>query len=182
MEQCSAAAVLGNTLHSAAERAFCCSRDNICCSAALCSGEILRVGRFNRWLLLLPGFRIPELNWSLQRHCCHTALHQTTATTVLYCTGSLTTALHCTASLTTVLHRIKPQSPLHCTSLWITHHCSALLQTTQLNCRPPECNHKVQSAVSQCKVALQCSGSQKEAQKSFSHFSLSTEAIYLSLL
>ena len=34
---------------------------------------MVRVGHFNRWLLLLllvllPGFRIPELNWSLP-HC-----------------------------------------------------------------------------------------------------------------
>ena len=79
MKQCSAGAAAGidlclELLCTAEERVFCCSssRDKM-------YSAVVRVGRFNRWLLLLLllGFRIPELNWSLQRPCCHTALQCT---------------------------------------------------------------------------------------------------------
>ena len=67
------------------------SRKVLCCSRKITLlqqqrdtmySAVVRVG-FNRWLLLLlPGFRIPELNWSLQ-HC---ALLSTGAGT-LHCTN-----------------------------------------------------------------------------------------------
>ena len=75
------------------------SRKVLCCSRKITLlqqqrdtmySAVVRVG-FNRWLLLLlPGFRIPELNWSLQ-HC---ALLSTGAGT-LHCTNSqLSTGAH----------------------------------------------------------------------------------------
>ena len=109
MKQCSAGAAAGidlclELLCTAEERVFCCSssRDKM-------YSAVVRVGRFNRWLLLLLllGFRIPELNWSLQRPCCHTALQCTaslgsTGTPVNHCKCNvklMSGALQCSSAV-----------------------------------------------------------------------------------
>ena len=59
--------LLGITLHQQKSTLLQQQRDTM-------YSAVVRVG-FNRWLLLLPGFRIPELNWSLQ-HCASGAVEQ----------------------------------------------------------------------------------------------------------
>ena len=98
MKQCSGGVVVVGIglcwgLLCTSRKVLCCSRKSILLQQQRDTmySAVVRVG-FNRWLLLLlPGFRIPELNWSLQ-HC---ALLSRGAGT-LHCTN-WSPPTHCTA-------------------------------------------------------------------------------------
>ena len=106
MKQCSGGVVVVGIglcwgLLCTSRKVLCCSRKSILLQQQRDTmySAVVRVG-FNRWLLLLlPGFRIPELNWSLQ-HCALLSrgagtLHQLEPTNILHCTNSqLSTGAH----------------------------------------------------------------------------------------